>query len=180
MSATGVAAAAAPPSVVATFGSHEAAEQAVLALQRAGYDLAQLSIVGKDYHTEERPVGFYNVGDRMRVWGSRGAFWGSLIGILVAPAFFLLPVLGHVVVFGPLTSGIVGALEGAAVTGGLSALAAALASLGIPRDSVMRFEASIRAGKFLLVVHGGGPSLAETEQLLSSAGAEAVETSDEW
>ena len=36
----------------------------------------QLSIVGRDYHTEEHVVGYYNAGDRMKYWGKLGAFWG--------------------------------------------------------------------------------------------------------
>jgi len=48
---------------------------------------------------------------------------------------------------------IVGALEGAAVMGGLSALGAALVSIGIPKDSVLQYEAKVKAGKFLLILH---------------------------
>lgn len=161
-------------SVTAIFDEHAAAEQAVSALRQAGVDLARLSIVGKDYHTEERPVGFYTLGDRVRVWGRRGAFWGGLAGLLVSPAMFLLPALGHVIVLGPLTAAVVGALEGAAVAGGLSALGAALVGLGVPRDSVLRFETVVRADRFLLVVHGDADADRAAE-LLRDAGAELVE-----
>lgn len=164
------------PSVVAVFATHDAAERAVTALERAGIDMRRISIVGKDYQTVEHPVGFYNVGDRTRVWGSRGAFWGALLGILVSPALFLIPVLGHVIVLGPLTSAIVGMLEGAAVTGGLSALAGALASIGIPRDSVIRYEAAIKADKFVLVVHDARTDSLLAEQVLFDAGAESTVT----
>lgn len=37
--------------VVALFKSHTQAEQAVKELQKAGFDMKQLSIVGRDYHT---------------------------------------------------------------------------------------------------------------------------------
>ncbi|HLO19164.1 MAG TPA: hypothetical protein VK192_01560, partial [Sphingomicrobium sp.] len=43
-------------------------------LQRSGFDMKKLSIVGKDYHTEEHVVGYYNVGDRMKVWANWGHF----------------------------------------------------------------------------------------------------------
>ena len=170
------AAVATAPSVVAIFATHDVAERAVTALGRAGIDLRRISIVGKDYRTVEQPVGFYNVGDRTRVWGSRGAFWGALLGLLVSPALFLIPVLGHVIVLGPLTSAIVGMLEGAAVTGGLSALAGAFVSIGIPRDSVIRYEAAIKADKFVLVVHDTGTDALLAEQVLCDAGAESTAT----
>jgi hypothetical protein len=38
---------------VAIYDSHEKAERAVKTLQRGGFDMKKLSIIGKDYHTEE-------------------------------------------------------------------------------------------------------------------------------
>ena len=57
-------------SVVAIYDSHSQAEEAVKKLQKSGIDMKKLSIVGKDYHTEEQVVGYYNTGDRMKAWGS--------------------------------------------------------------------------------------------------------------
>jgi hypothetical protein len=57
-------------------------------------------------------------------------------------------------VAGPLVAWIIGALEGAAVVGGLSALGAGLYSIGIPKDSVVRYEAALKSDKFLLLAHG--------------------------
>jgi hypothetical protein len=61
-------------SVVAVYNTHPEAEAAVLALQSAGFNMKKLSIAGKDYHTEDHAIGFYNAGDRMKYWGRRGAF----------------------------------------------------------------------------------------------------------
>jgi len=116
--------------------------------------MKKLSIVGKDYHTDEHVVGYYNAGDRMMYWGKLGAFWGGLWGMLVGSAFFLVPGVGPLLVAGPLVMWIVGALEGAVVMGGISALGAALVSIGIPKNSVLKYEESIKAGKFLLILHG--------------------------
>jgi hypothetical protein len=118
--------------VVGIYKTHTGAEAAVKELQKSGFDMKKLSVVGKDYHTEENVVGFYTAGDRMKFWGKLGAFWGGLWGILFGSAFFVIPGLGQLVVLGPLAIMIVGALEGAALTGGLSALGAGLYSLGIP------------------------------------------------
>jgi hypothetical protein len=41
---------------------------------------ASCQIVGKGYHTDEQVVGYYNTGDRMKVWGKNGAFWGGFWG----------------------------------------------------------------------------------------------------
>jgi hypothetical protein len=51
---------------VAIFDYPNEAEAAIKELHRAGIDLKKLSIVGKDYHTEENVVGYYNAGDHDR------------------------------------------------------------------------------------------------------------------
>ncbi len=51
---------------IGTYDSHEKAETAVKQLGKGGFDMRRLSIVGKDYHTEEHVVGCYNTGDRMK------------------------------------------------------------------------------------------------------------------
>jgi hypothetical protein len=74
-------------SVVGIYKSHIEAEAAVRELQKSGFDTKKLSVVGKDYHTDEHVVGYYNVGDRMKAWGKTGAFWGGLWGLLFGSAF---------------------------------------------------------------------------------------------
>ena len=113
-------------SVVATYDTHTQAEDAVKELQKAGFDMKQLSIVGRDYHTDEHVVGYYNAGDRMKQWGKFGAFWGGIWGLLFGSAFFWIPGVGPLLVAGPLVALILGGLEGAAVVGGLSALGGAV------------------------------------------------------
>ena len=55
--------------VVAIYKSHTEAEAAVRELQQSGFDMKNLSIVGRDHHTDEHVVGYYNTGDRMKHWG---------------------------------------------------------------------------------------------------------------
>jgi len=141
-------------SVVAVYETHAGAEEAIKELQRAGIDLHTLSIVGKGSHTDEHVVGYYNTGDRMKYWGKTGAFWGGFWGLLFGSAFFAIPGIGPVLVAGPIVAWIVGALEGAAVVGGLSAIGAGLYSMGIPKDSILQYERALKTDKFLLMVHG--------------------------
>jgi hypothetical protein len=161
-------------SVVAIYAAHTGAEEAVKELQRAGIDMKSLSIVGKGYHTDENVVGYYNTGDRMKYWGKIGAFWGGFWGLLFGSAFFAIPGLGAVLVAGPLVAWIVGALEGAVVVGGLSALGAGLFSLGIPKDSVLTYETAIKSDKFLLVVHGSLADVEKAKDVLSTTQPEHV------
>jgi hypothetical protein len=157
---------------VVVFSTHIEAENAVKELQRSGFNMKKLSIVGKDYHAEEHVVGYYNAGDRMNFWGKRGAFWGGLWGILFGSAFFLIPGIGPLVVAGPLVSAIVGGLEGAVIVGGLSALGAGLYSIGIPKDSILEYETAIKSEKFVVVVHGAADELAKAKDILKNIGHE--------
>jgi len=164
---------------VAVFDRHEDAEAAIRKLQSSGFDMKRLSIVGKDYLTEEHPVGFYNAGDQVKYWGKKGAFWGSLFGILFAPAFFWIPGVGAILTGGLIGSAIMGTLEGAAVGAAVGsasgALSAGLVSLGIPKNSVVQYEASVKANKYLLIANG---SLADAERaraILAEAGVKEIQ-----
>lgn len=161
-------------SVAAVFAQHSGAETAVKELKDGGFDVKKLSIIGSDYHSEENVVGFYNTGDRMMYWGKAGAFWGGLWGMLFGSAFFLIPGVGPLVAAGPVVTWIVAALEGAAVMGGLSALGAGLFSLGIPKDSIVNYEASVKAGKFLLIAHGTASEVQHARNILNNSGAEQM------
>jgi len=155
-------------SVVAIYDTHTQAEDAVKELQRSGFDMKKMSIVGKDYHTDEHVVGYYNTGDRMKCWGKLGAFWGGLWGMLFGAAFFAIPGIGPILVAGPLVAWIIGALEGAVVVAGLSALGAGLYSIGIPKDSVVQYEAALKSDKFLLLAHGTADEVAKAKDILQT------------
>jgi Heat induced stress protein YflT domain len=161
--------------VVAIYKSHTEAEAAVKELQKSGFDMKKLSIVGRDYHTDEQVVGYYNAGDRMKHWGKLGAFWGGIWSLLFGSAFFLIPGVGPLLVAGPLVTWIVGGLEGALIVGGLSAVGAGLYSLGIPRDSVLRYETEIKSGKFVLIAHGSADETARAQDIIKRTNPEVLE-----
>jgi hypothetical protein len=161
--------------VVAIYKSHAEAESAVKELQHSGFDMKKLSIVGRDYHTDENVVGYYNTGDRMKCWGKTGAFWGGIWGWLFGSAFFLIPGVGPLLMAGPLVSWIVGALEGAVVVGGLSALGAGLYSIGIPKDSILQYETAIKSGKFVVIAHGTAEETTHAREIINRTNPEAMQ-----
>lgn len=162
--------------VVAIYNTHTEAEAAIKELQRAAFDITKLSIVGKDYHTDEHVVGYYNTGDRMKYWGTLGAFWGSLWGMLLGAGFFAIPGIGPVLVAGPLLGWVLGALEGAVVTGSMTAIGAALYSLGIPKDSVLKYEMALKSNQFILVAHGTADEAAQARKILHTTQPHALDT----
>jgi len=79
------------------------------------------------------------------------------------------------VVAGPLVVWIVGALESTVVMGGLSAIGAGLFSLGIPKDSILKYETALKTDHFLVIAHGSAEEVARARDILSR---EAAETAD--
>src|ERR1700684_1351805 len=154
-------------SVVATYDTHEQADLAVKELQQAGVDMKSLSIAAKDTQTDEPVVGSYKVGDRMKYWGKLGAFWGGFWGLLFGSAMFAIPGIGPILLAGPLVAWIIAGLEGAVVVGGVSAVGAGLFSIGIPKDSVIKYEVALKTDKYLLIVHGTEGAVANAKNIIS-------------
>jgi len=161
-------------SLVAVYPLHSDAENAITLLKKGDFNIKKLAIVGQGYHTEDQVVGYYTTGDRMKHWGKRGAFWGGVWGMLVGSALFLIPGLGPVMVAGSAVGWIVGALESAVVVGGLSALGAGLYGIGIPKDSALKYESSVKAGKFLLIAHGTAAEADLARRILADTAAEEL------
>ena len=153
---------------IAVFADHPAAEAAIKKLNVAGFDMKNLSVVGKGYHTDEKVVGFYNTGDRIKFWGTRGAFWGAFWGLFLGGLFVTVPVVGQVVVLGYLAAIVIGAIENAVVVGGVSAIAAALYSIGIPKDSVIQYETALKTDNFLVMAHGSAAEVDRARTILGT------------
>jgi hypothetical protein len=154
--------------IVAVFTDHHGAEAAIRKLAGGGLDMKHFSIVGKGYHTEEKVVGFYNTGDRIKFWGKTGAIWGGLWGLFFGGILVTVPIVGPVMVLGHLAAMVFATVEGAAIVGGFSALGAAMFGLGIPKDSVIQYEEALKADGFLLVAHGPIEEMARAKTILDS------------
>ena len=153
--------------IIAVYETHGQAEATIKELERSGYDMKKLSILGKGYHMEEYPVGFYTTGDRMKSWGGTGAFWGGLWGLLFGAAFFWIPGIGPIAAAGPIVHLLAGAIEGAALVGGFSALGAALVGLGVPKKSVLKYEKELKAEKYILIAHGNIKEVEQAREIMS-------------
>ena len=155
--------------IVATFAHHREAETAVRKLADGGMNMKHFSIIGKGYHTEEKVIGFYNAGDRITFWGKNGAIWGGLWGLFFGGMMLTIPVIGPVVVLGHLAAMVLSAVEGAVVIGGISALGAALFSIGLPKNSVIEYEQTLKADGFLVVAHGPADEMARAKTILETS-----------
>jgi uncharacterized membrane protein len=161
---------------IAVFASHLAAEDAVKTLAKTGIEMKDISIIGKNYHTEETPVGYFNAGDRAKVFGKLGAFWGGLFGLLFGSLFLFIPVFGHLVILGPLAAIVANTVEGAAVVGLAGAVGGALSAIGVPKNSIVRYETELKADKFVVAVQGTPEAVEKARAALASSAEGEVNT----
>ena len=50
--------------------------------------------------------------------------------------------------------------------GGISALGAALVSMGLPKKDVVKYESIVKADRFLVIAHGDAQEVARARQLM--------------
>lgn len=162
--------------VVAIYNTHTEAETAIKKLRQADFNIKKLSIVGKDYHTDDHVAGYHNTDDRMKYWDTLGAFWGSLWGLLLGAGVFAIPGIGPVLVAGPLLGWVLGALEGTVVIGSMTAIGAGLYSLGIPKDSVLKYETALKSNKFILVAHTTADEATQAQKILHTSQPHLLDT----
>lgn len=150
---------------IARFAYHFQAETALKTLSQAGFDTARLSVVGRGYRTEKNGVGFHKAGGQVRIWGNYGAFWGGLCGLSTGGVFLTSPSTGPVVALGALAALMRRTVDGIMSSGALSA---ALCVLGIPKDSVLECEETLKADGFLVFVHGSGAETTRAQSILAA------------
>ena len=159
--------------VVASYRNHTDAEAAVHLLSDGGLPIKQISIIGRNFETHEDIQGFYRPADAALDGAGQGAWFGGLFGLMLgAMGFFVMPVVGAVLVMGPLAGMIAGAIGGA----GVGALINGLVASGIPRDQALVYQDRPQAGEFLVVVHGDAVTAARAHAILDGTAQTHLQT----
>ena len=164
--------------LLAVYSDHSAAEEAVKLLQKNGMKMDQLSIVGQDFKTIEQPIGFLTTGSVACDGARVGAWTGGFFGILAGAAFLIVPGIGPLVIAGPLAATLLGGIEGAIAGSAVGALAGSLVSLGFSKNQAIRYESQIKAGKFLVTLHGDAEQIEKAKKLVGANKAESVDIAE--
>ena len=160
---TDIRPAALDQAVVASYKNHADAEAAVRRLAAGGLPVGTISIIGRNFETHEDIQGFYRPADAALDGAQQGAWFGGIFGLMLgAMGFFIMPIVGGVMVMGPLAGLIAGAIGGA----GVGALINGLVAAGIPRDQALNYQERLQAGEFLVVVHGSADATARAHDIL--------------
>jgi hypothetical protein len=162
-------------SVVAVFRDHESVERAVRRLHDEGFDMRNLSIVGRNFQVSDEPAGFVTTGD-CAGWGADvGSFMGGIFGLFIGMGFLILPGLGLVIVAGPLTAALLGGIEGSAAGAVVGGLVGALVGWGVPGVHAAKYETHVKGGNFLVLARGGSKAIEHAKSVLSAGAPDSLE-----
>jgi hypothetical protein len=153
-------------SVVAVYPHIDQAEEAVRKLAGGGFPVDHVSIIAKDLGSEKKVHGFVTPCDVAKSTAKTGAWMGGIFGLLVGAAFVWIPGVGPLVVAGPLAAALLGGLEGAVAGAAVSGVLGWLVSLGISKEHILKYEQSVKAGKYLLVAHGSPDDVGKAKKIL--------------
>jgi hypothetical protein len=176
--------------IVALYPEKEAAQHIVEKLIDEGFVMDEISLLGRTGEGKGDDllgISYQGTGEKVKMWGEYGAFWGGVWGLLAtASGMFLIPGIGPVAAAGSVVGAIIdvvaGTAAGAAVGGGVfagaaavSQLAAALHRQGVPKEKLQRLHDAIRAGKYLLLLRCGENEVDHWRSMLDGTGALEVD-----
>lgn len=162
-------------SVIAVYGTMEAAESAIKQVIEKGFPAKQLSIVAQNLKTEENVHGFVMTGDVAKAGAETGAWTGGIFGLLIGAGFFLVPGFGPLMAAGSLASMLFVGAEGATFGAAGGGILGALAGLGVSHRHIIKYEDSLVAGKYLVIARGSDDEVATAKGLLAETNAEEVQ-----
>ena len=164
--------------VVATFGDLAKANDAALALSRAGIEADRISILGREQaeaasDPDTRLRDMEATGEVAKKAGAAGAA-GAALGALAGAAAFAIPGVGPVV-----GSGIWGAaLAGGAAGGAVGGMVGGVSVLSL-EEFDLKYQGALREGKAMVAVAvDGEDEAAEARERLEKEGPEDVHMID--
>jgi uncharacterized membrane protein len=152
---------------VALYDSRDKALNAIELLEEKGFPMKSVSLIGKveivDDHLHVSSYKPLKNGTTVAI----GAGAGTIVGLLTGMGVFAIPGFGMLYGAGALVGAIAG-LDLGIVTGGLSTL---LATIGIEKDQVVKYEEHITEGAFMVVIDGTESDAIHAEEILHTEGA---------
>ncbi len=175
--------------IVALYPTEKSAQHCVKKLIDDGFVMDEISLLGRAGKGEGDDllgISYEGPGERIKVWGGQGAFWGGIWGLLAtASGLFLIPGVGPVAaagsVVGAMIEALAGTAAGAALGGGISAGAAALSQIalalhrqGVPKDQLQHLHDAIRENHYLVLLRCGENEVDHWRGKLDSRDVEEV------
>jgi len=168
--------------VSAIFKERDQIDGVVRRLLDRGISRDDISVVGKNFHSETKIAGFITKKDVIFGGLRQGAIFGSLFGsalaLLTGVGVLFVPFVGTLVAAGPLGAALLGAASGAIAGSAGAGLVSALVTLGMPEEKAAVYQTRIEAGDFMVAVEVPADKSGEIQLLLESAGGEEIHTNE--
>lgn len=152
--------------VVQSYGSEEAAIDAIRELQAAGFTSDEISVIGRDKDVARGVA--TETGTEAAEGAAAGAVTGGILGgvaaLIVGASAVAIPGIG-VAIGGPIAAAIVGAAGGGLLGG--------LIGMGIPEDEARTYNERFEAGDIIVTVVAGARE-AEARRILHGERADYV------
>ena len=160
-------------SLMAVFSSHSDAAAAVRELEKAGFQVTDLSIAGKIEDPQTGLDGWRTSDDHAGNRRQTDAASGYPPVLLAASTSVGVAGLGPTLLAGPLAA-LISANSEASTTLELSAISAGLSRLGIPMCTMLRHESNLQTDKVLLLTDGVATELIRAKEILRSTRPEEM------
>jgi hypothetical protein len=158
-------------SVVGVYNTLDMAEAAVRALDAGKFPVNQISILAKDIQDEKKVHGYVTACDVSKTGARTGAWVGGIFGLLVGSAFLWVPGVGPLIIAGSLAAALAGGAEGALAGAAAGGILSGLAAWGISKQHILKYEETVKAGKYVVVAHGTPEEAAKAQAILQGTGA---------
>jgi hypothetical protein len=99
-------------------------------------------------------------GDESEKSAAAGAATGGLMGALLATPLLLIPGVGPVLLAGPISAGLTGAIVGGFL--------GSMAGWGVHEDQIGRYQEMVNEGKYLIVASGDPQEVAAATEALQA------------
>jgi uncharacterized membrane protein len=153
--------------IIAAYLDRKSLERALRRLHDDGFDMRDVSVIGRGFEATEVPAGVVTTGDITEASAEVGAVAGFLCGLVIGMAFLVVPGVGPVLVAGSLSAALAGAAEGAIVGAVIGGLGGALVGWGIPSTHVKLYETHLSEGRFLVLARTDSEGVEYTRSALA-------------
>jgi hypothetical protein len=153
-------------SVIGVYANIDQADEAVQKLGQGGFPIQHVSVIAQNLGSERKVHGFVTSCDVAKSSARTGAWVGGIFGALVGAAFIWVPGVGPMIVAGSLAAALLGGVQGAVAGAAGAGVLGWLASLGISKQHIVKYEESIRAGKVLVIAHGTPDEIKKAQTIL--------------
>jgi hypothetical protein len=159
---------------VGVFPHRRDAEAALRDLRDSGFDMDDVSVVGKDAGSHDQIAGVEmsnkatgNKADEGAATGAAtGAALGGLGGLLVGLGALAIPGIGPVMAGGALATALATAATGGAIGAAAGGLTGALVGLGIPEERARYYNDRVNHGDYLVMLDGSDEELRRAQPIL--------------